>query len=1000
MSTMSFLKRFFCIITLFCSFGASELRAQGALGWPEWLQVGWNNNGRGWTAIYFIDPLDGISAANGGIHYSTSATPGHWYPATMPVGITLIGSIRSIQGKLYAASKGTDVLVSTDSGKSWKFSGLNLNNANDVYADGNGNIRILTNPMTRFARIDTLDCVATGNGSIFRSSDGGLNWVSVVTGNDPVSTGVFGDPCEHVFIAPSSWGTACLRSTDSGQTWKTVLTGASAYPEYIYGASTVPYLSDEGGLFRSIDDGLTWTSIITVNSGPYEMYVWGPMGEHAVLGFGNNLFMTTTGGDDNLHGALAMTDSNGAPLMQQDTMNVPFRLVSFCNSFSIPIALEADVPGLSIKATLTNNGGGDVTLLSADSIYFSKPILNERYSEDTMWLSYNPHRLVDTALITFENHWNCSDWTETRTVIITSIPSAKIIPPPVFAGNCRPVSQAAYIKLDSCSALIIDSLDIPPSISSRFSFSRLLPDTLRLGINDSLLFTFNPTDTIATLLDSVQMFAHFNPSPGLDSTLNYFNFDLYLNGDSDFSSFRQFIPVTLIALPNGVALVSQDSTIVLHRTSYCEQELDTIVTFTNRGCTSDTIVQLLLSGSGYSTPSTATPIIIPPDSSVSFPLQFLAPDTGAFLGSLSLQVVSGDSKSFSIPLSGIGFPHTGALAATVPSIDAGTTYICQELDTFIVIQDTGCEAVNITNVSVSPSDFTITRGGGAFSLGTGASDTIFLHSQIDTTGGATANTATLTIASDAIPPLAPIVLTREIQYPTPWELQLSPPNSSIAGADVTFQILQTGSLTADVTSLDFTLTYDDDLLRFVSVDEPTVDTFGYSRTPSGSARLSFHIAPIGNDSILATLHFYPYVASHSQTALSLTNTSFASSLGRASDCIASVTTQETEFTMIQACGYPQLTGFLFNGTIAIDNIEPNPATGTIVVTVTSDMASATPAELTIIDEVGRTVCRQHALLTSNAENYFPINIEDLPGGMYAIQLHGAAGVSTKEFIKE
>ncbi len=107
--------------------------------------------------------------------------------------------------------------------------------------------------------------------------------------------------------------------------------------------------------------------------------------------------MTTTGGDDNLHSAVAITDSNGAPLGQEDTMNVPFRVVSMCNSFLIPIALEADVPGLSIEARLTSNSGGDVKLLGSDSIYFSQPVLNQRIVQDTMWIAYDPHHLVDRA---------------------------------------------------------------------------------------------------------------------------------------------------------------------------------------------------------------------------------------------------------------------------------------------------------------------------------------------------------------------------------------------------------------------------------------------------------------------------------------------------------------------------------------------------------------------------------------------------------------------------
>jgi photosystem II stability/assembly factor-like uncharacterized protein len=790
-------KRFLLISVLFCGFGASELRAQGYLTSPEWREVG-TLGGRYhsiypffYTSIFFFDPIHGIiSTSEPQIYYIANPSEDQWIAATIPTGFSTIHQIRFIEGKLYAATDGPDILVSNDSGKTWAYSGLGFSNANDIYADASGNIHALTDPMTRFARIDTLDCIATGGGSIFRSTDGGLNWISVVTGINPLSIGAFGDMCKHVFIGSSTYGTAALRSTDSGKTWQDVLTGASAYPEYIDGASTTCYLNDTGGMFRSIDDGVTWTSIVTVNAGPhFPMCVWGSMGEHVAMGWlinggADEPWMTTTGGDDNLHSAVAITDSNGAPLGQDDTMNVPFHVVSRCNSFSIPIALEADVPGLSIEASLTNTGGGDVTLLGSDSIYFSLPVLNQRIVQDTMWLAYDPHHLVDTATITFQNQWNCSDWSETRTVIITSLPSATIAPPPVFAGSCQPVSEAAFVTLDSCSTLIIDSVQIPAALSSRLSLTKLLPDTMRIGTNDSLFFTFNPADTIGTLSGNVQIFAHFYPALGLDSTLNYFNFNLYLDGDSDFSFFEQSIPVNLIAQPS-----------------------------------------------------------------------------------------------------------------------------------------------------------------------------------------------------------------------LPWKLYPSPPDSAAPGTDVTYRIIQSGTLPSDVTTLNFTLTYDDDLLSFVRVEEPSVDTTGYVRTPDGLAHVTFHVTPVASDSVVATLHFYPYVAHSSQTVVVVNHPSLLTVVGNPEQCIDSITTGQTVFTLTPVCGSGELSNYLQTGTVLIDNINPNPASGSIVVSVSSGVPSATSATLTVIDALGRTVCQQNVSLAPGG-NQFPINIENFPSGIYAAELRGAGVVATREFVKE
>ena len=730
---------------------------------------------------------------------------------------------------------------------------------------------------------------------------------------------------------------------------------------------------------------------------------------------------------------------------------------------------------------------------------------------DSLWLAYDPHHSIDTVTITFDNQWNCSEWAETRTVIILSYPKALIVPPPAFAGNCKPATEAAFVKLDSCSTLIIDSVDIPQEIFSRFHLNTALPDTLRLGVNDSLFFTFDPGDTLATISDSVEIFAHIMGTD-LNTALNFFNYDAYL-GDSDFAFIDQFIPVRLVALPGGVALFSPDSAVALQRASFCERTIDTAVTFTNDGCTPDTILQTALSGTGYSMTGASAPIIIPPDSSITFDLQFVAPDTGLFQGALNVTVTSNETKTLSIPLSGVGLPPMGILSmptrsidaggfsicsgdtvvmdtlsntgcdtliisnvsvagdsdftivstsgnsqippdsigivtihfkplakgprsasvsfhsanlngtgsgmdtnfavngiglngtmilSAAPTFDVGPTSICEEIDTFVVVQNIGCDTLNITAMSLTSSAFYFTNDTVLSVLLTpGAYDTIWLNTQIDTTGGATVNIDSLTIVSDGNPSYTHIVLSREIAYPVTWRLYPSPPDSATVGTDVTFKIIQSSILPSNITTLDFTLTYNDDLLGFIRAEEPSVDTVGYTRTADGLAHLRFQVTPVGSDSVVATLHFYPYVAASLQTFLDVDSIGFVSSLGGLNACIISDSAMEpaqTVFTLIPACGTDELSGVLQNGSVSIDNITPNPASGTIVVGVSSP--SSISAELSIIDALGRTVNHQNVVLSAGAENPLLINIEDLASGIYAVELRGVGIVSMREFIKE
>ena len=103
---------------------------------------------------------------------------------------------------------------------------------------------------------------------------------------------------------------------------------------------------------------------------------------------------------------------------------------------------------------------------------------------------------------------------------------------------------------------------------------------------------------------------------------------------------------------------------------------------------------------------------------------------------------------------------------------------------------------------------------------------------------------------------------------------------------------------------------------------------------------------------------------------------------------------------MQECGYPELTSFSQSGTITIDNITPNPAAGTIVVAVSSGASSPISAKLSIIDALGRTVCQQNIMLIGGQENHIPVNVGNLPSGIYAARLIGAGLASTQEFVKE
>lgn len=678
------------LVSAICCLSPRSAQAQA---WPEWQLVSGDLPGSP-TAIYFFDATHG-SVAIGGQMYCLSYPIVRWQRETLPAGVSLVRSIRNIQGKLYAATN-ADVIISTDSGHTWRLSGLGLNNANDVYADAGGNIRVLTDPMKVFARIDPLHCIAQGNANIFVSNDGGLTWVSSgVPMVDSYSTGAFADPCFQVYLCPNSWGTV-FRSTDLGQSWQTVVCGSGPGSEFLAGTSVTSYVIADAGMVRSTNDGATWTHVITGNP-IAPVFVFGPMGEHVI---GHNkkvsMIMTNTGGLDDLHSGVDMTDSNGAPLAQNDTFNIPLQLTSHCNALTIGLPFYSQVDSMYETVSILKDSLGDFALTGPTTL-----LCRRGHEDDTLHLAYNPHHLVSKVTLKIDNHWHCSNWSETRTVMVTALPSAELLPPPPLAGNCKIVREAAYLKLDSCQAMIVDSVLIPERLAARLKFEHPLPDTVLRGAGDSLYFTWDPRDTLTTIFDSVQVFAHYD---GVDSALWWWDWRAYLSNDPPpfppLSQFNRTLPITMYALPN-VALITSDSAIQFRALKPCERVQDTLITVKNAGCTSDTILIVNLRGPGFTMDPVTTPIFVRPDSSVTFRVQFIAPtDSVDKHGAIDLWVISGESKTVTIPLTGNGFTTSALFTMSSKSLDADSISFCKG---FVLLRDTirnlGCDTIFFGNIT-------------------------------------------------------------------------------------------------------------------------------------------------------------------------------------------------------------------------------------------------------------------------------------------------------------
>ncbi len=392
-------------------FPAGSARSQS---YPQWKQIATLPGTA--VVIYFSDTLHGIVCSDTGtipggalIFYTMDQTT--WHSAVYPP-ITQVNAIRSINGKLYAATTGSDLLVSTDSGATWNYSGLGLADAWDVFQDPSGTIRILSGPyyQASFARADMFHCMATQSvGEPLLSGDGGVTWYSSgFNGTGLCGMGDYGDTCKDVLMF-TDFDESVYRSTNHGFSWQQSL--ASAYPgqwapNFLEGGAGVVYCTGaRSGLTRSTNDGESWTTIAGSPSSEWNVLhipIFGVLGQNVVFpdGFGN-IWITTTGGDGTLADPITSPDSLPGVTSSGDTTSV----ISQCGGVRIPVPMLVQAADSTlVQASIVSDSLHEFSIADSNKIILRSGV------NDTMWVEYSPHAQPATTTLTlnFQNSWRCS----------------------------------------------------------------------------------------------------------------------------------------------------------------------------------------------------------------------------------------------------------------------------------------------------------------------------------------------------------------------------------------------------------------------------------------------------------------------------------------------------------------------------------------------------------------------------------------------------------------
>ena len=191
---------------------------------------------------------------------------------------------------IYAGTSG-GVLKSTDGGINWTDLGTGFMMVFALVVDP-------LNPNTIYAG-SWFDGVA-------KSIDGGVTWSSMNTGLETIATNVLAiDPTNPNTLYAGTYGDGLYKSTNGGRSWSEINQGLWA--TYLFSIVVEPsrtiYTSGYGGVFKSIDDGMTWQQL------PFDMGTFkykyarsiamdhtNPQILYMVNNSTNNVYKTTDGG--------------------------------------------------------------------------------------------------------------------------------------------------------------------------------------------------------------------------------------------------------------------------------------------------------------------------------------------------------------------------------------------------------------------------------------------------------------------------------------------------------------------------------------------------------------------------------------------------------------------------------------------------------------------------------------------------------------------------------
>lgn len=416
---------------------------------------------------------------------------------------------------------------------------------------------------------------------------------------------------------------------------------------------------------------------------------------------------------------------------------------------------------------------------------------------------------------------------------------------------------------------------------------------------------------------------------------------------------------------------------------------------TNVGCANLSLDNAQLFSAGdYSMPAVPTLQMAPGDT-IRYAIYLDPQQKGTRTGFVVfISMSQGVLRRDSIPLTVAVTDGTRILSASLDTIDFGTTTLCEERDSVVVLRNTGCDTLFISSADIQGPGFKILRSEFPLVIPPNESREVNIETTVDTIGGITSNLGMMTFETNADNSISPLKLTRQISYPKSYDMSLRLKEADgTAGDFITLQLVagnwwQPDNVMRGVVKMDFDLAMNNDLLYFVKGQ-------GTNNITANGSHVTIEGNPdvIATNGILAEFIYQVYLTRDSLTDITISN--LVLNDGDPSACRPTIQSSGAGFSYRYVCGDGTIQKFLRTGkALDIVSIRPHPAQNELMVKIKASADGA--VTLHIIDLNGK-VLRSGNYGISSSLNEFRIDVHSIPSGTYILNIETLEGVVYQKF---